>query len=92
MEQGNIPIVNPMIVLREESDNWALLFNPDSSNIAVINPVGVTVWKMLDGNKRYEDVLDNLRNYFSEIPDSAIDDIKAFVADLEMQGFVGYVI
>jgi SynChlorMet cassette protein ScmD len=92
MVHSNTPLANPMIVLREESDNWALLFNPDTSDIIVINPVGVTVWKMLDGKNRYDEILENLRDSFSEVPDSAMHDIEAFVGDLEMQGFVGFVV
>ena len=92
MKHSDTPIANPIIALREEFDNWALLFNPDTSSILVINPVGVTVWKMLDGNNHYEDVLANLREQFSEVPDRAMDDVKAFVTDLEKRGFVGSVI
>jgi SynChlorMet cassette protein ScmD len=91
MKHSDTPIANPIIVLREESDNWALLFNPDSYNVLVINPVGVTVWKMLDGKNQYDDILGNFRDHFSEVPERALDDVKAFVMELEKHGFVGFV-
>ena len=30
MPQNNMPIVNPSVALREEEDNWAILYNPDT--------------------------------------------------------------
>ena len=35
------PVVNPLIVLRIEFDDWAILFDPDTGEGFTINPVGV---------------------------------------------------
>ena len=32
MSQGDNPIANPLIVLREEFDDWAILFDPDTGD------------------------------------------------------------
>ena len=42
------PVANPLIVLREEFDDWAILFDPDTGSAVGINPVGVAIWKVLD--------------------------------------------
>jgi hypothetical protein len=43
------PVANPLIVLREEFDDWAILFDPDTGNAFGLNPTGVFIWKLLDG-------------------------------------------
>ena len=37
------PIANPIVVLREEFDDWAVLFNPDSAVAVGINTTTVHV-------------------------------------------------
>ncbi|RPJ51839.1 MAG: SynChlorMet cassette protein ScmD, partial [Acidobacteria bacterium] len=49
MKQMDRPIANPTVVLREEFDDWAVLFNPDTAAAVGTNPVGVAVWKRMDG-------------------------------------------
>ena len=39
------PIANPLAVLREEFDNWAILFDPATGNAFGLNPVGVLLRK-----------------------------------------------
>ena len=50
MSRADRPIANPLSVLREEFDDWALLFDPDSGKVVGLNPVSVFIWKRLDGN------------------------------------------
>ena len=52
MNQTDKPIANPIVVLREEFDDWAVLFNPDTADALGINPVGVAVWKRMDGQAK----------------------------------------
>lgn len=42
------PVANPLIVLHEEFDDWAILFDPDRGNAFGLNPTGIFVWKLLD--------------------------------------------
>lgn len=51
MKHSDKPIANPIVVLREEFDDWAVLFNPDTADVVGINPVGVAVWKWMDGQR-----------------------------------------
>lgn len=90
MASHDIPIANPMIVLREEFDKWAFLFNPETTRIVVINPVGVAVWKAMNGMNRREDIISELKEHFADVPDKAADEVDAFISDLEKQGFVGF--
>ena len=83
-------IVNPSVVLREEFDDWAILFNPDSANAVGINPVGVAVWKLMDGHKGIEDIIAEIQTRFSDAPATVAEDISAFIEDLYKKNFIGY--
>ena len=90
MKLSSKPISNPVVVLREEFDDWAVLFNPDTANAVGINPVGVALWKLMDGNRTLEDLVDEIKDRYSEVPDAAIEDLTTFVENLAENGFVGY--
>ena len=63
--QTEKPIANPLIVLREEFDDWAILFDPDSGDAFGLNPIGVHIWKRLDGNHAVKDILKNQSGNFA---------------------------
>ena len=90
MSHVDKPIANPVVVLREEFDDWAVLFNPDTAAAVGINPVGVAVWKGLDGTRHLEEIVAEITNRFEEVPAAALEEIRAFVGTLADQGFVGY--
>ncbi len=90
MNPGDKPIANPVVVFREEFDDWAVLFNPDTADAAGINPVGCEVWKMLDGRHTLEEIVENVRSRFDDVTETVFEEIASFVKDLEERGFVGY--
>jgi len=90
MTDHNMPIANPLVVLREEFDDWAILFNPETADAMGINPVGVAVWKQMDGFRRLEEIIADLGERFAEVLDTAGQDITTFVNQLVELGFVRY--
>ena len=90
MNPTDKPIANPIVVLREEFDDWAILFNPDTADASGINPVGVAVWKRMDGKRSLEDIVAEINDRFEGVPAGALEEISAFVSTLAEQGFVGY--
>ena len=90
MKLSSKPIINSVVVLREEFDDWAVLFNPDTANAVGINPVGVSVWKLMDGKRTLEELVDEIKDRYSDVPNAAIEDLTAFVENLAENGFVGY--
>jgi len=84
------PVANPLIVLREEFDDWAILFDPDTGNAFGLNPTGVFIWKLLDGKHGADDIIRRLREEADEVPEDAIEHARQFIASLEQQGLVGY--
>jgi SynChlorMet cassette protein ScmD len=90
MNQMDKPIANPIVVLREEFDDWAILFNPDTADAVGTNPVGVAVWKRMDGKRSLEDIVSEIKTSFENAPETTLEDITTFVSTLAQQGFVGY--
>ena len=90
MKKSDKPITNPLVVLREEFDDWAVLFNPETADAVGINPVGVVIWKLMDGQRCVEELVKEIENHFADVPDTAVEDVNAFVDDLAERGFVGY--
>lgn len=89
MNRTDRPIANPIVVLREEFDDWAVLYNPDTADAVGTNPVGVAVWKRMDGKRSVEDIVTEIENSFEDTPDASFEEIAAFVNTLAEKGFVG---
>lgn len=86
------PVSDPLVVLREEFDDWAILFHPETAAAVGINPVGAAIWKLLDGRHAPDEIARAVRGQFSDVPDSVNDEVRAFIHQLEDQGFVGYAV
>ena len=91
MPNSNKPIANPIIVLREEFDDWAILFNPDSGDAHGLNPLGVFVWKKLDGEHAIDDIIEEIKSDCEDVPAEVDKDVSDFVKELTDKGLVGYV-
>lgn len=90
MINNDKPIANPLIVFREDFDDWAILFDPDSGDALGLNPVGVFVWKRLDGKHTVKDILLELRDNCEDAPAEAENDVTDFINDLVKHGLAGY--
>ena len=84
------PVANSMVVLREEFDDWAVLFDPDTGKGFGLNPMSVFVWKRLDGQHTTQDIVAELRSKCHEMPDNAEEYIRSFVQGLVDKGLAGY--
>jgi SynChlorMet cassette protein ScmD len=89
MNQTDKPFANPNVVLREEFDDWAVLFNPDTAYAAGTNPVGVAVWKLMNGKRSVEDIITTIKDGFEDAPAATSQEIAAFINRLAETGFVG---
>lgn len=86
------PAANPIIVLREEFDNYGLLFDPNKGEVLVINPVGVSIWKLMDGKRDINEIVREVGNLYEDVSNEAPKEIEAFIIDLVNRGFVGSII
>ena len=90
MPEKNKPIANPLVVLREEFDDWAVLFDPDTGHAFGLNPVGVFVWKHLDGHHTPDGIVREIRAHCENVPDEVDTHIEGFIQDLLKQGLAGH--
>lgn len=81
---------NPLVVFREEFDDWAVLFDPDTGDGFGLNPTGAIVWKCLEGGRTVLGIAEDLQGCCEDVPDTVIDDVASFVDDLAERGLVGY--
>lgn len=82
-----IIIKNDSIVLREEFDDWALLFDPDTGNVCGLNPVGVYIWKSIDGARTVDDILQAVKNECPDAPDSVSEEVSSFINEICEKGY-----
>ena len=81
-------VVNPLIVLREEFDDWAVLFDPDTGNAHGVDQTGVFIWKQLDGKHNINEIVNGLCDNFDEVPENAEMEVKEFLNDLLERGYI----
>ncbi|HLA28891.1 MAG TPA: SynChlorMet cassette protein ScmD [Syntrophales bacterium] len=88
-EEKNV-IANPLIVLREEFDDWAILFDPDTGNTFGLNPTGVLIWKQLDGHYTLGDIVSKIREAAADVPSDVAGHVQAFVQSAVRFGLARY--
>lgn len=90
MKEIRCPNPNPVIVLREEYDDRAILFNPDTGKAVGINPIGVSIWKNLNGRIDIEEMALKIGEVFTDVPNTVSEEISTFLEELHKIGFVEY--
>jgi hypothetical protein len=85
-------ITNPDVVLREEEPDGALLFNPDTNQIRVLNPTGLFIWRLCDGSRDLPAMVAGLRESFDAVPeDQVASQVTTFIDEMLAAGFIGIV-
>jgi SynChlorMet cassette protein ScmD len=88
MKSDEKPIANPWVLLREEFDDWAVLYDPDTGHGFGLSPTGVYLWKLLDGERSIDDMVTALRRDATDLPEETGEQILAFVEELAQHGLV----
>ena len=89
-EQSRIAL-SPNLVLRVEADDYALLFNPDSASVQILNETAVEVCQRLDGRTSLHEILDALRKLFDGVDPEAERQVLALVQTLVDKGDAGVI-
>lgn len=90
MQNKDLPIANPLLVFREEFDDWAILFDPDTGDGFGLNPVSAFIWKRLDGKHTVQDILKALQKSCVDTPENAEQEAIEFIEELVEKGYAGY--
>ena len=84
---------NPDVVLREEDPDGALLFNPDTNQIRVLNTTGLFVWKLCDGSQGLPGFVATMQESFDQVPEDQVTaQVAEYVDDMVAAGFIGTVV
>ena len=81
---------NPLIVLREEFDDWAILFDPDTGNTFGLNPIGVLIWKHLDGHHTVDEITEKVRDAAENAPSDVTGHVQDFIRHAVRLGLAGH--
>lgn len=84
------PVANPLVVLREEFDDWAILFDPDTGHAFGLNPISVFVWQRLDGKHTIPEIISEMKKTFRDVPLEAENHLREFIDNLLENGLAGY--
>ena len=92
MSEAKRYLANSDVSCREEGpDEGAILFNPDTDTILVINPTGLLLWRALEEQPRTQDELvAHLLENCDDVPtDQVAADVEAFLQALQPGEFIG---
>jgi len=85
-------LCNPDVVLREEDESGALLFNPDTNQVKVLNATGLFIWKQFQSENCPNTALKAIAEAFEDVPEAQVTgDVEAFLNELLETGFIGEV-
>ena len=82
-------VVNPDMVLREEGDEGAILFDPDSGAVRILNPTATAIWKLLEKGRTLTEVLAVLPDLFDEVDSDAQAQVLELASQLVRIGALG---
>jgi len=81
--------VNPNLVLREEDDDCALLFDPDRGSVQILNRSAVEIWKRLDGKRSLAEIVLSLNETFTGVDEAAQEQVLQLMRSLSELGAIG---
>ena len=82
-------IQNENISLREEDEDGALLFEPDTGKIVVLNVTGVELWKRLKEPNDIKSLKSYIIENFSETDNHDVEkEINEFITQLKELEFI----
>lgn len=87
-------LANPDVSCREEGPGeGAILFNPDTDAILVINPTGLLLWRTLEQPRTQDQLATHLLDNCEGVPAGKVaGDVLVFLETLRPGGFIGEVV
>jgi len=91
LTESEMYVANPDVSTRQEGEEGALLYNPNTKNLLVINQVGLLIWNYIQMIPRSTgDILGYLQEECEGIPlEQAKNDVNSFLQDLLSKAFAG---
>ena len=76
------------IQLHQEYDDWAVLFDRETNQSLVINPVGIVIWQVLKEKSTLTELVKAVRRTFEDVPPEIGEDVCEYLDGLVQGGFV----
>ena len=84
-------MLNPNMVLREEGGQGAILYDPDSGAVHLLNLTAASTCKLLDGRRTLLDVIEALKAQFDGMDAEAEAQVRDSLQTLQRLGAVAIV-
>lgn len=65
MTEHKLYVANPVVSCGDEGDGGAVLFNPDTDDLAVVNFTGKTIWNLLASPRTIDEIVADLEGTFN---------------------------
>lgn len=82
---------SPEVVLRDDFTDAAVLFHPHTAEAVCISPVGVSMWRALDGCRTLAEVAEEVAAQCGVPLDTVLEDTLTFVSYLHRRLFASLV-
>ena len=90
METSDKPVANPSAIFQETGDGWAVLVNLDTARSLALNPSGILVWQLIDGQRSVHEIVADVKRHFRDAPPTVTDDVTTLLNILIEEGMAGF--
>jgi hypothetical protein len=84
------PIRNPAHAFREADKDWTVLVNLDSAAAVALNETGMLLWKRISGSATVGEIVEDVKNQFTDTPPDAEEELLAVLETLRDTGLIGF--
>jgi hypothetical protein len=89
MKLSERPFANPSAIFQKTGDGWGVLVNLDTARSVALNPTGILVWQLVDGQRSIHEIVIGVERQFCNTPPTVTDDVTALLDILVEEGLVG---
>ncbi len=83
-------IQNPDVNLREADEDGALLYNPDTDQVQLLNTTGLYIWNLCKEGKTVDEIVKAFMEDFESVPENdVVADVEEFLNQMVETGFIG---
>jgi hypothetical protein len=80
---------SPSVELREEDGDGALLFDPPTRQVKVVNATGLVIWRLCDGSRDAAQIVSEVCAVFEDAtPEAVSADVTSFLEPMVASGFL----
>lgn len=79
-------------IMARDLDGEAILYNPDTKHVHILNKAALLVWQLCDGRHSISDMVAAIAEMYSFSPGEGIrveQDIQGIIDDFAAQGMIG---